>query len=186
MSENNRIQISENNFEEILVSGKEDELNQLKAWLFKENIRIETERIELKRMSEKFQKEREQFRDEMTELNQRIVTERKRLKQDEMFFDKKMDILKNGFIQLDAERKEFERNKIKFEAAKEQGSDSGSSVTVQMLFKGTNSILALKKRYRELLKLYHPDNMSGDTEMVMLINKAYEEKKKEYEVGRFA
>ena len=77
-------------FERILVDGSAEELNELKAWLFKENIRLETERNELKRLEEKFLKEKQQFRTEMEEVNRRFVTERKRLKQDEMFFDKKM------------------------------------------------------------------------------------------------
>ena len=45
-------------FERILVDGSAEELNELKAWLFKENIRLETERNELKRLEEKFLKEK--------------------------------------------------------------------------------------------------------------------------------
>ena len=41
-------------FEKILVDGSEEELAALKAWLFKENIRLELERNELKRMEEKY------------------------------------------------------------------------------------------------------------------------------------
>ena len=177
-------------FERILVDGSAEELNELKAWLFKENIRLETERNELKRLEEKFLKEKQQFRTEMEEVNRRFVTERKRLKQDEMFFDKKMDILKNGFIQLDAERKQFEKEKINFDARKqahetyrkqEMGMD-----TAKLLFQDVKSQLALKKRYRDLLKMFHPDNIAGDHEMVLLINAVYEELKKEYEFGKQA
>ena len=35
-------------------------------------------------------KEKQQFQSEMTEVNRKLVVERKRLKQDEMFFDKKI------------------------------------------------------------------------------------------------
>ena len=56
-------------FERILVDGSAEELNELKAWLFKENIRLETERNELKRLEEKFLKEKQQFRTEMEEVN---------------------------------------------------------------------------------------------------------------------
>lgn len=31
-------------FEKKLVDGREEELNELKAWLFRENIRVETEK----------------------------------------------------------------------------------------------------------------------------------------------
>ena len=35
-------------FEKKLVDGREEELNELKAWLFRENIRVETEKKDLK------------------------------------------------------------------------------------------------------------------------------------------
>ena len=48
-------------FERTLVEGSADDLNELKAWLFKENIRIETEKNELKRLEEKFLKEKQKL-----------------------------------------------------------------------------------------------------------------------------
>jgi hypothetical protein len=108
--------------------------------------------------------------------------ERKRLKQDEMFFDKKMDILKNGFAQLDVERKKFETEKINFDAKRDVEESYNRMDTAKMLFKGVKSQLALKKRYRDLLKMFHPDNIAGDHDMVLLINSAYEELKKEYDI----
>ena len=107
-------------FEETLVDGTPDELNELKSWLFKENIRLEMERNELKRMEDKLIKERKQFQSEMDEVNRRLAIERKRLKQDETFFDKKMEILKNGFVQLEAERKKIENDRIMLEGEKNE------------------------------------------------------------------
>jgi len=49
--------------------------------------------------------------------------------------------------------------------------DAGS---VKLLFKGINNPLALKKRYRDLSKIFHPDNLCGDTEVLQLINETYE------------
>lgn len=179
-----------NDFEKILVTGDGEELNELKAWLFRENIRLEMERNEFLYMQEKFIEERAQFRDEMLEVNRKLVIERKRLKQDEQFFDKKMEILKNGFVQLDAERKELEKEKLQFHS-EQKGQERElhremSDQMAEMLFQGVNSQLALKKRYRDLLKMFHPDNLAGDTEMVLLINRIYEELKRSYEFGRWA
>ena len=47
------------------------------------------------------------------------------------------------------------------------------------LFAGVTNPLALKKRYRDLLKIFHPDNLCGDTNMVTIINKQYEKLKNE-------
>ncbi|MGN0377659.1 MAG: hypothetical protein ACI4ED_08490 [Suilimivivens sp.] len=177
-------------FEKTLVEGSLDELNELKAWLFKENIRIETEKSELKRLEEKFFKEKQQFQSEMDEVNRKLVTERKRLKQDEMFFDKKMDILKNGFAQLDAERRQFEKEKLSFDARRDAHDSyirqEKNMDTAKLMFQGVKSQLALKKRYRDLIKMFHPDNIAGDHEMVLLINSVYEELKKDYDIGKQA
>lgn len=177
-------------FEETLVDGTPDELNELKSWLFKENIRLEMERNELKRMEDKLIKERKQFQSEMDEVNRRLAIERKRLKQDETFFDKKMEILKNGFVQLEAERKKIEHDRIMLEAEKNAHTsyvkqEKGMELA-GMLFQGVNSQLTLKKRYKDLIKMFHPDNIAGDHDMVLIINRIYEELKRDYEMGKRA
>ena len=182
--------IKETDFEKVLVDGSKEELGELKAWLFKENIRLELERSELNRMKDKLLKERQQFQTEMTEVNHRLVIERKRLKQDEAFFDKKMEILKNGFSQLEADRKKMERERLQFEAERSAHSSAirqdKNTALAEMLFQGVNSQLALKKRYKDLIKMFHPDNIAGDHEMVLVINRIYEELKRDYEMGKRA
>jgi len=177
-------------FEKTLVVGSKEELDELKAWLFKENIRLQMEKSEMMRMEEKFIKERQQFQTEMDEVNRRLVIERKRLKQDELFFEKKMDILKNGFAQLDAERRKFDKEKTEFEAKKDlhesyQRREKNQDMA-EMLFQGVKSQLALKKRYKDLIKMFHPDNIAGDHEMVLTVNAVYEKLKREYEYGKQA
>ncbi len=177
-------------FEKTLVTGDEEQLNELKSWLFQENIRLENGKLELRNMEEKFNAERTRFQTEMREVNQRLVIERKRLKQDELFFEKKMDILRNGFAQLDEERRALEKERIQLSAEKsaqeKQNRSARSEELAEMLFQGVNSQLALKKRYKDLLKMFHPDNIAGDTEMVIVINRVYEILKQEYEFGRWA
>lgn len=177
-------------FEKTLVDGTREELNELKAWLFKENIRLDMERGELKRIEEKLLKDRAQFQNEMAEVNHRLVIERKRLKQDELFFEKKMEILKGGFAQLEAERKKLEKERIQLEAERQvqtsyARADRNMEIA-EMLFQGVNSHLALKKRYKDLIKMFHPDNPAGDHEMLLVINKIYEELKQDYEMGKWA
>lgn len=161
-----------------------EELNKLKIWLFKENVRVMNEKKELDEYREKLLTERTQFRDEIDMLSHKIVSEKKRLKEDKMFFDKKMDILVNGFKRLEADQAMFEKEKKRFESEKkyymkEKAAMNADSINV--LFRGINGPLTLKKRYRELLKIFHPDNLSGDMDMVQLINKEYERLKKEFD-----
>lgn len=161
-----------------------EELNKMKIWLFKENVRVQNEMKELNEYREKLLKERSQFRDEIDMLSHKIVSEKKRLKEDKMFFDKKMEILVNGFKRLEADTEMFEKEKKRFEAEKKYHKKEMAAMnsdSVNILFRGINGPLTLKKRYRELLKIFHPDNLSGDMDMVQLINKEYERLKKEFE-----
>lgn len=161
--------------EELEVMGKE--LRALKLWLFSENIRIESEKKKMLEQQNRFLNEKIQFQEEMKVLNQKIVSSRQRLKQDEQFFDKKMEILKNGFQQLDEDRKAFEK-KMRKETGKYAGRSTGT-VETGILFAGVKNQLALKKRYKDLLKIYHPDNLAGDNEIVQSINREYERLKRE-------
>ena len=161
-----------------------EELNKMKIWLFKENVRVQNEKKELDEYREKLLQERSQFRDEIDMLSHKIVSEKKRLKEDKMFFDKKMEILVNGFKRLEADTAMFEKEKKRFESEKKyymKEKNAMNADSVNILFRGINGPLTLKKRYRELLKIFHPDNLSGDMDMVQLLNKEYEKLKKEFE-----
>lgn len=180
-----------------------EELDQdLKNWYFEENIRLQETRRELEEesarlkayeneleekardisdRSDKFIKERAQFRDEMNLLTSQVTRERQRLKQDQQFFDKKMDILKSGFAELEKAKREFEAEKIRHEAKAsssyydEDVSGYGNGTPVaRSMFRGITNPLMLKKRYKDLVKIYHPDNLAGDRELFNAITIEYE------------
>lgn len=168
-------------WEEILRTESVEELKKVKRWLFQENMRIENEKKDLEQAQEKFLKERVKFRDEMDTLNRRTVLERKRLKEENLFFDKKMAILQAGFQQLEADRKTFERQKQNY-IHEERGNRERvvpNGDIVELLFRSVNNPLALRKRYRDLVKIYHPDNLFGDEELAQMINKEFLRRKKE-------
>lgn len=161
-----------------------DELREAKLWLFQENIRLENERKELDASRERFLDERVQFRRELEELNRRTVQERKRLREENLFFEKKMAILQDGFRQLDEDRKAFERQKqgLAYQRKRSAGYTGDEELlaeTVKRLFIGVNNPLALRKRHRDLVKIFHPDNMFGDAELVQMINREYIRRKEE-------
>lgn len=155
-------------WEEVSRTDNEDRLREAKLWLFQENIRLENERREL------------------DELNRRTLLECKRLKEENLFFDKKLAILEDGFRKLDLDRQDLERQKKALAQEKSDrvsyyGNTGGSILeeTVQMLFRGVNNSLALRKRYRDLVKIFHPDNLFGDGELVQMINREYIRRRKE-------
>ncbi|MDE5932005.1 MAG: hypothetical protein K2H40_05915 [Lachnospiraceae bacterium] len=179
----------DNSLEETLEEAvSEEELNKLKSWLFKENVRIISAAKELEQMQEQFQEEKEQFQEEMKALNRKMAAERQRLKDDNLFFEKKMEILKGGFTELDMDRRRLEKEWARLEAQKEvlQRPVYNSGRDVSDLFRGVKNPLALKKRYKDLIKIFHPDNVAGDKDMIQRINKEYENLKHEYDIGKWA
>ena len=173
-----------NRVEEVLVQGSEEELQELKAWLFRENIRIEAASKELKNMQEQFLKEKVQFQEEMKVLNRKMAGERQRLKEDNQFFEKKMEILQNGFKQLDLDRRRLDKEWARLSAEKELLDEHllyGSHPEVSVFFQGVRNPLALKKRYKDLIKIFHPDNVAGDKDVIQRVNREYERLKEHYE-----
>ena len=169
--------ISMKKVEEILARGSDEELQALKSWLFRENIRLETASKELKSMQEQFLKEKVQFQEEMKVLNRKAAGERQRLKEDNQFFEKKMEILQNGFKQLDLDRRRLDKEWARLSAEKELLDEHllyGGHAEVSIFFQGVHNPLSLKKRYKDLIKIFHPDNGAGDTEVLQRINEEYE------------
>lgn len=165
-------------WEEVSKTEDIDELKEVKLWLFQENIRLENARKELATSQERFLNERVQLRKELDELNRRTVQERKRLKEESMFFEKKLAILQDGFRQLDEDRRALERQKKALEertsrVVYEEIGGPGMEESVRLLFRGANNPLALRKRYKDLVKIFHPDNLFGDEELAQIINKEY-------------
>lgn len=175
------------NFEETLKDGSEEELNKLKLWLFQENVRIAMAAKELEQIQAQFEREKEQFWNEAKRSRRKIEAEKKRLEEDNLFFEKKMKILQSGFSQLDMDRRRLEKEKAKVEAEKEfMDRPSYRRDDISVFFKGVKNSLALKKRYKDLIKIFHPDNVAGDKETIQMINKEYENLRHEYETGRWA
>ncbi len=166
----------------------DDDLHQIKVFLFQENMRLETERRrmaeereELKAMQEKFVKDRIQLQEELKALNQKTVSERQRLKEDNLFFEKKMAILQDGFRALEEDRQKFERERRQFETYKaftEPLIHSGDYDEIaNMLFASVSNQVGLRKRYKDLVKIFHPDNLFGDEELVRAINREFQRRK---------
>lgn len=173
--------------DKIMAVSDEEQIRAAKQWLFNEYVRISTEASELNVMKDKFNKERATYTQEMNALNHRMVMEQKRLREEHMFFEKKLSILQQGFKELEEDRKrlEQERKNLKYaqNAQRYGGNNAGGGEIsdaeefVALLFRNTNSMLTLQKRYRDLVKIYHPDNQCGDEQLVQLINKEFKKRK---------
>ncbi len=181
------------NIEEILSSSsvQESALLELKSWLFRENIRLMTAAAELEEKQEKFEQEKNQFKEEMKNLNRRMDAQRSQIKKDNELVEERLEIIKDGFRKLDMDRRRLEKEWARLAAEKELMEERGyydynSCPDTSILFHGVKNPLTLKKRYKDLTKIFHPDNVAGDTQMLQRINREYDKLKKEYEKYRQA
>lgn len=193
-----------NEFEDRLFSiQSKDELESLKHQLFKENVRIQAEKNQLEfdlediRRQKKqvavekkqLQREKRQLSLEMNELRQQVEYQRKRLKDDEKQLDKKQKLLEYSYELLNQDKenlsKEMRRVELEKETARRMTHAAQNArkevYATGLFFRGVNNVMALKKRYKDLLKIYHPDNICGDQEILLKINKEYEELRNKFE-----
>ena len=172
------------NAEEILErleAADDGELKELKLWLFKESIRLSNEKHELEMERRDFLNERENTREENRRYEEHLAVRGRQLRREEELIAKKHDVIKRGFEELDLDRQALnarEASLISREAAFEEKQAAGYTVDCKevsdVLFKGADNILLLKKRYKDLMKMFHPDCLGGDSEMVKSLNRTYD------------
>ena len=131
------------------------------------------ERAELRRQRQQLEYEKEEF------LRAKAFEE-KRLEKQKRIFDMEWQMLEEGWRNLAAEREQIDR----FRMAEDGDEDAGflfSDISASLLFSGVRNMHTLKKRYKELIKIFHPDSGTGDTEVLHIINEEYETLKKSLE-----
>ena len=60
------------------------------------------------------------------------------------------------------------------EFEQENRNQSSNVVKGEMFFMGVGNEKSLRKRYKDLIKIYHPDNLNGDTGTIQEINREYQ------------
>lgn len=184
--ENGSMKDENRNVEEMLADEgtTQDELQELKAWLFRENIRLATAAAELEGKQTKFDEEKQRFQEEMKVLNRKMTNEQRRIKKDHQLVEEKLEIIKDGFQKLDMDRRRLDKEWARLTAEKEFMEEHGlydGIPEVSVFYRGVKNPLTLKKRYKDLTKIFHPDNLAGDTEIIQRINREYESLKREFE-----
>ena len=167
-----------------------DERNMaFRQWQFKEAVELEHQKQQLKDEREEFELEREEFSIEREEfekerkefyVNKKI--EDKRAEQEKRLFDMKWKILEGELKKLAAEKEHVERQRDFYRYVNEHETKNTVNVVKgELFFCGVDSEEALKKRYKDLIKIYHPDNLNGDKNTIQEINTEYDKLKALYE-----
>ena len=101
-----------------------------------------------------------------------IRRQQRLLEYEKHIFDMEWKMLEDGWRKLAAEREQLERVYSGFNNDEER--ISFSNVSASVFFSGVNNMRSLKKRYKDLIKIFHPDNAEGDTDVIQKINEEYE------------
>ena len=137
----------------------EEAVNVLSDWRMKKAAQEKTvspkyvdESVEIRRQQRLLEYERQEFL-----RNKKF--EEKRLEREKHIFDMEWKMLEDGWRKLAAEREQLERVYSGFNNDEER--ISFSNVSASVFFSG-------------VIKIFHPDNAEGDTDVIQKINEEYE------------
>ena len=125
---------------------------------------------ELERELRDLEVKRQSFQYEM-EIKQKAFDSQVQL------FNMKWSLLEDETRKLAEESRKAEKRRAFFERVntyQKVENNKDNIVHGEMFFKGVASPQALKKRYKDLIKIYHPDSEFGDNQTVQEINREYD------------
>ena len=166
------------------ISNKDtEEMDETNYFLFYQEKWMDVEKNKVIELYKQLHQRKKEFEKEKEQQEQKIAYEFKRIESEKLLFEKKLKILKDAYAQLDLDRKTVELEKKAYHSNKKYKSDSKVIPynSIQTFFKGVDNILALKKRYKDLIKIFHPDNLCGDKETVQIINQEYNALKEKFQ-----
>ncbi|MGN0160945.1 MAG: hypothetical protein ACI4AQ_06120 [Lachnospiraceae bacterium] len=155
-----------------------EELNKLKKWLFSENIRLEAKEKDMEDERALIQAQK----GILAKQQRKNVIFKAQLENQKALFEKQWAIMENELRRMTVEKEQFERKKAMYkdEILREARKDFRIEENGRMFFKGITDGVSLRKRYKELMKIYHPDNANGDSDTLLAITKEYERLKSFY------
>lgn len=127
--------------------------------------------------------ERRKLEMDQQAFTRRVEIEDRRLEQQQRLFDMKVKILEEELVKLATEKQHVERQKAFYSRVHAYESEhqrtgvpqTHTVVKGELFFTGVGSKQSLKKRYKDLIKIYHPDNLDGDKQTLQEINREYDQ-----------
>jgi len=135
--------------------------------------KLKEEREELERLQKQLEKDIQAF-----EHQKRYETAK--MDQEKRLFEMKWKLLEDEWRKLVTEQEKMSKRRAFFERIEAFEADARarrSEISVSVFFRGVTNASGLKKRYKDLIKIFHPDNLSGDTDVIQQINEEYEKLK---------
>lgn len=154
-------------------------------WRFNDIVEFEHKKQALREERRELDHERHRLERERRQLDAEINTEKMRMEKESRLFDMKFKILEEELKKLADEKLEVEKQRKFYKRLNGSENSAGGTQTSdvvrgELFFVGVENEQSLKKRYKDLLKIYHPDNLNGDTATLQEINREYNKLKVHY------
>lgn len=163
----------------------EENGSALRKWQFEEAVELEHKKQELSEERKKLEEERRAFEREKQEFSLKKQLDESSIAQNKRLFDMKWKVLEGELKKLAAEKEQVAKQRDFYRCVNEfeAGFCLESPVRIRggTFFCGVDSQDTLKKRYKDLIKIYHPDNLCGDKHVLQEINAEYERLRALYE-----
>lgn len=117
--------------------------------------------------------------DLIEQKRQALRREKREVEREKHLFEMKWKILEEELKKVADERMQMEKQRrfYQYVAEHEQRvteENESKIVRGDLFFAGVSDKQGIKKRYKDLLKIYHPDNASGDVQTIQEINREYD------------
>lgn len=156
-------------------------------WCFQETVEMERKKQIIKKACEDLAKQQKLLEQERKDFFRKKEMEERRIEQEHHLFEMKWKILEEEMRRLADEKLQIKKQRAFFKRVEEYEEsmqednaqedfekEMSGLIGDDMFFVGVKDISSLKKRYKDLIKIYHPDNVAGDTEALQEINREYE------------
>lgn len=157
---------------------KEEELSSLNSKMTETLDDMNKLKDGIEKREEALIKKQRDLADEKRRFERNRSIELERQKQSNLLIETKLKRLEEELFKLSVEKERLERDRQKLELEKNNiGKSSPSSFedAGKLFFYGAMDEAEIKSRYRALIKIYHPDNTKGTTNMaIRIINHEYE------------
>ena len=158
-----------------------DELMEFRQWFFKKTIQMERDQRALEDDKRRLQLQQDHLERERRDFCREKEADARFRAQEEYVLRMKQQVLEDELKKLANEKRYLERQREFYDHVRrfQQRQEpvvrlEAAVVKGELFFIGVQSEIALKKRYKDLIKIYHPDNMCGDTETLQEINREYD------------
>ena len=146
---------------------------------------IERKRQALRKEKRELERERRKLEREKHDFFMSRDIEDQRIQNEKQLFEMKWKILEAELKKLADEKQQVEKQRKFYQRLTDQEKQEAKERTEKivrgdMFFVGVEDKQALRKRYTDLVKIYHPDNASGDVGTIQEINREYDRLQAQY------